>query len=272
MRRVVISIAVIALFASVASAESLPEPVRVGVFKRTELLVAFYKSAAWSQHLKDLAKQREEAKAKGDAKRVKEIEEQGASSQKHAHLQLAGKAPLDNIFEHIRGKLPALSKKAGVVVIVEQPPYNTADVELVDVTELLVKLLPPHNAYLILKPHELLPQELKTSADIVKQIKAQKTPLTAVRFLSWQEFSLHRAPHMLAIWYDTHLGSSVSFMLNTYYHDGSRWRFYSVDRIPMSISVTVDRKKKLFTFVAGVPIKTIRFEELKAPEKEGSNK
>ena len=144
MRRVVVSIVVITLCATVACAGDGAKRVRIGVFKRTDLLVAFYKSAAWSQHLKDLAKQRDVAKAKGDAERVKQIEEQGAKSQEHAHLQLAGKAPLDNIFERITDKLPGIAKDADVTVIVEQPLYNTADVELVDVSDKLVKLLPPN--------------------------------------------------------------------------------------------------------------------------------
>ena len=136
-------IVIVALCAAQACAEDAPKRLRVGVFKRADVLVAFYKSAAWDQHLKDLTKQREEAKAQGDEKRVKEIEEQGAKSQEYAHQQLAGRAPLDNIFEHITDKLPGVSRQAGVSVIVEKPLYNRADVELVDVTELLVKLLPP---------------------------------------------------------------------------------------------------------------------------------
>jgi hypothetical protein len=143
MRSVVAGILAIALCASVACAETSPQRVRVGVFNRVELLKAFYKSAAWSHHLTDLAKQRDEARAEGDTERVKEIEEQGAKSQEHVHLQLVGKAPLDNVLEHITDKLPAVSKEAGVPLIVEQPLYKTSDVELVDVTELLVKLLPP---------------------------------------------------------------------------------------------------------------------------------
>ena len=140
MRRLVVSIMMVALCAAQACA---PKCLHVGVFNRTDLLVAFYKSAAWDQYLQDLTKQRDEARAQGDEKRVKEIEEQGAKSQEHAHLQLAGKAPLDNIFEHISDKLPAVSRETGVSVIVEMPLYNTADVELVNVTEFLVKLLPP---------------------------------------------------------------------------------------------------------------------------------
>ena len=138
----------------------------------------------------------------------------------------------------------------------------------------LVQAQETNNAYLILKPHELLPQRFKAPADIIKQIEEQKTQLSSIRFLSWQEFSLYGTPHTLVIWYDANpnMVSSQSFVIHTYYHDKSGWRFYSVDRNPSPISVAVDRKKKMFTFVDVVPIKTIQFTELKAPEKEGSNK
>lgn len=132
-----------------------------------------------------------------------------------------------------------------------------------------------NTACLLLKPHDLLPERIKTSSDVVKQIKAQQSdttpPYHSIRALSWQEFSLYGTPHMLAVWYDAHRGSSVSFLVHIYYHDGSRWRFYSVDRIPCPVSVTVDRKKQQFVFVAGTPIKTIQFKELQAPKREGPN-
>ena len=143
MKSLSVSIAIVVLGVAQAFAGDAPNRVRVGVFRRTDLLVAFYKSAAWDQHLKDLTKQRDEAKAQGDLKRVKAIETEGAKSQAHAHQQLAGKAPLDNIFERITDKLPGVAQEAGVSVIVEKPIHSTSDVQLVDVTELLVNLLPP---------------------------------------------------------------------------------------------------------------------------------
>ncbi len=124
------------------AAESSNRP-RIGVFKRTDLLIAFYKSAAWDQHLKDLMKQRDQAREKGDKKKVKQIEQQGAKLQQIAHQQLAGQAPLSNIFEQIEKKFPEVCKESGVCAIIEKPIYSTKDVELVDITERLVKLLPP---------------------------------------------------------------------------------------------------------------------------------
>ena len=141
MRKLFISIVVVALCASPLFAEDAANRTRVGVFKRTDLLVAFYKSPAWLSHLTGLIQQREEAKARGDAEKVKEIEAQGAREQEHAHKQLVGEARLDNIMKHMKEQLPGIAREAGVSLIVERPLYSSADVELVDVTELLTESL-----------------------------------------------------------------------------------------------------------------------------------
>lgn len=116
--------------------------VRVGTFKRTELLVAFYRSAAWDKELRNMMAERDAAKARGDMEKVKEIEAKGRKSQEHAHKQLAGQASLDNILAHLKDALPAVAKEAGVEVIVEKPLFATERAQLVDVTALLVKQLP----------------------------------------------------------------------------------------------------------------------------------
>ena len=74
--------------------------------------------------------------------KVKELEAKGAQAQELAHLQLAGKAPLDNIMAHLEKGLPGVAKEAKVPVIVEKPLYQAEGTELVDVTALLTKLLP----------------------------------------------------------------------------------------------------------------------------------
>ncbi len=122
--------------------EMLAKELRVGTFKRTELLVAFYGSATWDQYLKQLKNEREKAKIQGDEDKVKEIEARGAKSQEYAHHQLAGEAPLDNIFDYIRDELPAIAKSANVEIIVEKLLYKATDIQVVDITQHLVNLFP----------------------------------------------------------------------------------------------------------------------------------
>lgn len=143
MKNVLVGFVVVLLCVSQTLAAEKSNRPRIGVFKRTDLLIAFYKSVAWDQHLKDLMKQRDQAREKGDKKKVKQIEQQGAKSQQLAHQQLAGQAPLSNIFAQIEKKLPEVCEESGVCAIVEKPIYSKKHVELVDITERLVKLLPP---------------------------------------------------------------------------------------------------------------------------------
>jgi len=117
--------------------------VRVGTFRRTELLVAFYRSKRWDQTLRNMMDERRKAKAAGNHVRVKELEAQGQALQERAHRQLAGKATLKEIMEQLQPKLPDVAKQANVRLIVEKPLFHDASVEFVDVTDLLVKHFSP---------------------------------------------------------------------------------------------------------------------------------
>lgn len=114
----------------------------VGVFDRTAVLVAYYGSTFNEAEISALVRQRDEAAARGDTARVKELEAQGAAHQEHAHRQLAGRAPLDNISETLRDELPALAQQAGVCRIVPSDA-KPAGAPTVDLTDRIVALLPP---------------------------------------------------------------------------------------------------------------------------------
>jgi hypothetical protein len=114
----------------------------LGVFDRTAVLIAYYGSTFNEAEIAALVRQRDEAAARGDTTRVKELEAQGAAHQEHAHQQLAGRAPLDNISKALRDELPALAQQAGVSRIVpsDARPVGAPTVE---VTDRIVALLPP---------------------------------------------------------------------------------------------------------------------------------
>lgn len=114
----------------------------VGVFDRTAVLIAYYRSTFYEAEISALVRQRDEAAATGDAARVMELEAQGAAHQEHAHRQLAGCAPLDNISETLRDELPALAQRAGVSRIVPSDA-KPAGAPTVDLTDRIVALLPP---------------------------------------------------------------------------------------------------------------------------------
>jgi len=113
----------------------------VGVFDRAAVLIAYYGSTFNEAEISALVRRRDEAAARGDATRVKELEAQGVAHQEHAHRQLAGRAPMDNIAETLRDELPDLAQRAGVSRIVPSDARPAA-APTVDVTERIVALLP----------------------------------------------------------------------------------------------------------------------------------
>ena len=124
-----------------------PPPVendrRVGTFDRKQLLVAFYRSQHWNETLRQWQRQRDEARTRGDLEQVARIEARGQASQKRAHRQLAGKEPLDNVLEVLEPAIRELRAELDLQAIVEAPKRAHRNTLAVDVTEQLIKHLPP---------------------------------------------------------------------------------------------------------------------------------
>jgi len=68
--------------------------------------------------------------------------------------------------------------------------------------------------------HQVLPAEIKTSADILGQYEGMK-------HLSWQEFKMGSGIHALFVWFDgdmPQVSRPHNFTINVYCHDGTQWR------------------------------------------------
>jgi hypothetical protein len=146
--RIRLAIAVVAgLFPAVAGIAAAPttqsSKLRIGVYDSRAVAIAYVRSGAMETALKDLKAQRDEAKKKGDEKRVQEIEAQGANGQTLRHLQGFSNAPVDDILSQIKDKLPGIAKDASVDVIVARMDYQTDNVEPIDVTDRIVALFNP---------------------------------------------------------------------------------------------------------------------------------
>jgi hypothetical protein len=89
-----------------ASGQEKEATFRIGTFQRTELMVAFHRSKQHDDVLKELIRQRDEARAAGQDARAKELDAQGAAMQERAHRQLAGEAPITNILTHLKDAWP----------------------------------------------------------------------------------------------------------------------------------------------------------------------
>jgi len=151
----------ISLAADPAAPATQPAKLRVGVYDSRAVAVAYVRSGAEGAKLKELTRQRDDAKAKGDAKLVQQIESQGQQLQTLRHLQGFSNAPIDDILAQIKDKLPQIAANAGVDVIVARTDYLSAGAQTVDVTDSIVALFnPDQNTQKILtglRKHEPVP-------------------------------------------------------------------------------------------------------------------
>ncbi len=135
------------LQASLAQDTGSTTKARVGIYDSRAVAIAFAGSAAFNRWLGDLKAEHAKAKASGDQRRVAELEAEGAARQRLLHMQGFSTAPVTNILDQIKDKLPAISEKAGVRVLVSKWDKDVLvrykDAELVDVTMALVDAFSP---------------------------------------------------------------------------------------------------------------------------------
>jgi len=117
--------------------------VRVGTFQRGSLIMAFYRSASWSAKLSELMNQRNQAATSGDLATIDQIEGRIRAMQELADQQLAGKAPIDNIYEQLKPMWAEIAREANVQLIIFDPMYIAPNTSLVDITPYLLKHFPP---------------------------------------------------------------------------------------------------------------------------------
>jgi hypothetical protein len=125
---------------------------RVGTYDSRAIAVAFVGSEAFNKWITNLKMESDKAKAEGNQKGVADLEAQAVKQQALLHKQAFSTAPVDNILEHIKDKIPKIAKAAGVGPIVSKwnndalAKYKSA--ELVDVTMALVEALHPNDRQL----------------------------------------------------------------------------------------------------------------------------
>ena len=117
--------------------------VRVGTFQRGSLIMAFYRSAFWNAKLSELMGQRNQAATKGDLATIDQIEGRIRAMQELGDKQLAGKAPIDNIYEQLKPMWAEIAREANVQLIVADPLYLDPAAPVVDITPYLLKRFPP---------------------------------------------------------------------------------------------------------------------------------
>jgi hypothetical protein len=132
-------------------------PVRLGVFDSRAVAIAYYRSDAHMEYIKNLKAEYAAATEAGDDARAEELSHEGESSQALAHKQGFGSWPVDDLLDRIADDLPAIARNAGVDVIVSKWDIVHADpsLEFVDVTLAMVQPFHPDEAVLKLIRDEL---------------------------------------------------------------------------------------------------------------------
>jgi hypothetical protein len=120
-----------------------PAVVRLGTYDSRAVTVAYVRSEASARNLQALIQQRADAEKAGDRKRVKELNQQGEALQIRRHLQGFSNAPIQDILDSVRDRLPQVARDAQVVAIASVADWHDSTVELVDVTDALVALFEP---------------------------------------------------------------------------------------------------------------------------------
>jgi hypothetical protein len=118
----------------------------VGTFDSRAVAIAYASSDIHRRAMAPLLDEHKKAKAAGDTKKAKELESKGQTRQERLHYQGFGTAPVDDLLEAVKDKLPAIAQKAGVGLIVSKwdVVYQTPGVEIVDVTDLIVEPFQPN--------------------------------------------------------------------------------------------------------------------------------
>jgi hypothetical protein len=149
---VVMGLALLMSAAVRAPATALPEegtPVlRVGTYDSRAIAVAYARSAHLKAVHADLLRRRADAEEAGDEALKREIDAMGGSLQLRLRLQGFSTAPVDDLLDAVRDRLPEVARAAGVAAIMRSVDFHDAAVEIVDVTDALVALFEPDAAVL----------------------------------------------------------------------------------------------------------------------------
>jgi hypothetical protein len=116
---------------------------RIGTYESRAIAIAYARSAHLAAVHTDLLQRRSEAEERGDEALVREIEARGGALQLRLHLQGFSTAPVDDLLDAVRDRLPEVAREAGVAAIMRSVDFHEPSVEIVDVTGALVRLFDP---------------------------------------------------------------------------------------------------------------------------------
>jgi hypothetical protein len=116
---------------------------RVGQYDARAVAVAWAVSNPHAKIMADKVDEMKNAKAAGDQAKIKSLEEWGKRHQETLHRQGFSGADVSDILARVKDQVPGVAQSAGVDVLVRRADYLDPSVEVVDVTDELVKLFEP---------------------------------------------------------------------------------------------------------------------------------
>jgi hypothetical protein len=142
-----------------------PNQIRIGVYDPRAVAIAYAGSPLFHDRLAANRKQYEAAKAANDQAKIKELTAWGQNQQIRLHLQGFAGAPVDDILADVKDELPPIAAADNVQSIGLRPDYTAPGVEVVDVTDDLVKLWSPNE-----KTLKIIASLVKTAPLPIEQI------------------------------------------------------------------------------------------------------
>lgn len=115
--------------------------VRIGTYDNRSIAIAY--AASRHNPVKEKLAAHQKAKAAGQTEKVKELEMWGENFQRLLHFQGFGRVPVGDLLDPVKDQVRELAKNKNLAAITMACDFTSADVELVDVTEDLVKLYDP---------------------------------------------------------------------------------------------------------------------------------
>jgi len=115
--------------------------VRVGVYDNRAIAVAYAPSRF--NPVPEKMIEHERAKAAGDTARVEEFEAWGEALQRTLHRQAFGRVPVDGLLLHVADGLAEVASAKDLDLIARHCDHTASHVEIVDVTDDLVRLFEP---------------------------------------------------------------------------------------------------------------------------------
>lgn len=139
------SVLAIAIMVSYANGEERPP--RIGIYDSRVVAYAYFSSEAFQEKLQKQMAEAKKVEQSGDKEKIEKLKKGFQEGQRQIHRQVFSTAPIDNILEEIKDRLPKIQQEAGVSLLISQwdkeKLANHASAEKVDVTERLIDEFKP---------------------------------------------------------------------------------------------------------------------------------